>query len=106
MKRIKLRKKNYKISSGIVELIFFLQIDVSFQISDPYRWLEMPDSDETRQFIEAENEITQKFTRNCNEWQKIADKLTTLHNYQKYGTPTRHGNYYYSFMNSGLQNQL
>lgn len=65
----------------------------------------MPDSDETRQFIEKENKITQRFTRNCNEWQKINDKLTALHNYQKYGTPTRHGTYYYSFMNSGLQNQ-
>lgn len=75
------------------------------QVADPYRWLENPDSDETKQFIDAENEITQLFTTNCNEWQKINDKITALMNYPKYGLPRRHGNYYYTSINSGLQNQ-
>ncbi|XP_031639763.1 prolyl endopeptidase-like [Contarinia nasturtii] len=75
------------------------------KVTDPYRWLEEPDSDETKQFIDAENKITQSFLENDGKWQKINKKLTDMWNYDKWSTPERHGKYYFVLRNSGLQNQ-
>ncbi|XP_031619279.1 prolyl endopeptidase-like [Contarinia nasturtii] len=75
------------------------------KIADPYRWLEDPDSEETQQFVEAENKIAQPFLENCDKWQKINEKLTALWNFPKYTVPDRHGKYYFSYQNTGLQNQ-
>ncbi|XP_055295100.1 prolyl endopeptidase-like [Sitodiplosis mosellana] len=75
------------------------------KVADPYRWLEDPDSEETKQFIEAENKVAQSFIEGSGKWHKINKKLTTLWNYPKYSMPWRHGNYYYAYENSGLQNQ-
>lgn len=74
-------------------------------VPDPYRWLEDPDSEETQQYVEATNEIAQPFLENCDHWKKINKKLTALWNYPKYNVPYRHGDYYFSYMNTGLQNQ-
>lgn len=74
-------------------------------VTDPYRWLENPYSDETKQFIDAENEISQSFLAKSGQWQKINEKLTEIWNYTKYIVPQRHGNYYFSYKNTGLQSQ-
>lgn len=76
-----------------------------FQVADPYRWLENPDTDEIKQFIAAENKVSESFLKNCDEWPKINKKLTTVWNYAKYSVPQRQGKYYFSTMNTGLQNQ-
>ena len=76
-----------------------------FKVADPYRWLEDPDSEETKQFIEAENRVAQSFLEGSGKWHKINKKLTSLWNYPKYSMPVRHGNNYYSYENTGLQNQ-
>ncbi|XP_031624415.1 prolyl endopeptidase-like isoform X2 [Contarinia nasturtii] len=75
------------------------------KVLDPYRWLENPDSDETKQFINAENEISRLFLESNDIWPKIKKKLTNFWNYPKYTAPVRHGNYYYFYQNSGLQDQ-
>lgn len=98
-------KNRFSANSSIFGSRISRLFDVYFQVVDPYRWLETPDSDETKTFIDAENEITQLFTKNCDEWQKINEKLTALFNYPKYALPRRHGQYYYTSMNTGLQNQ-
>ncbi|XP_001963120.2 prolyl endopeptidase [Drosophila ananassae] len=74
-------------------------------IKDVYRWLEDPDSAETEEFVNAQNNISRPFLESGDQWKKINEKLTKLWNYPKYGCPYRHGNYYYYFMNTGLQNQ-
>lgn len=76
-----------------------------FKVTDPYRWLEDPDSAETQEFVEQQNKVTQPYLEDCEEWAKINKKLTTLWNYPKYSVPDRHGDYYFSYMNTGLQNQ-
>lgn len=75
------------------------------QIADPYRWLEDPDSEETKQYVDAENKVAQPFLESCDQWKKINEKLTGIWDYPKYNVPDRHGKYYFTYTNTGLQNQ-
>ncbi|XP_016963113.1 prolyl endopeptidase [Drosophila biarmipes] len=76
-----------------------------YRIRDVYRWLEDPDSVETQRFVNAQNNISQPFLERCEEWESINAKLTKMWNFPKYGCPMRHGDFYYYFKNTGLQNQ-
>ncbi|GAQ82840.1 Prolyl oligopeptidase family protein [Klebsormidium nitens] len=75
------------------------------QIADPYRWLENPDDAETKAFVDAQNEVTQKFLSECETREKFRERMTALYNYPKYGTPFRRGSKYFYFKNTGLQAQ-
>ena len=75
------------------------------KVADPYRWLEDPDSDETRAWIEAENKITFDWLGEIRERNRIKKRLTKLWNYEKYGTPSKRGGRYFFRKNDGLQNQ-
>ncbi|XP_053958448.1 prolyl endopeptidase [Anastrepha ludens] len=74
------------------------------KVTDGYRWLEDPDSAETKEFIEKQNKISRSFIEEGDERSRILKKLTKLWNYPKYSCPTKHGDYYYFFVNTGLQN--
>jgi prolyl oligopeptidase len=75
------------------------------KVADPYRWLENPDSPESRQWIEAENKVTFGFLEKIPEREKIKTRLTELWNYERYGVPFKQGNRYFLTRNDGLQNQ-
>lgn len=75
------------------------------ELFDFYRWLENPNTDETRQFIENQNKISRNFIEAGSDRHRIEMKLTKLWNYPKYSCPTKHGDYYYFYANTGLQNQ-
>uniref|UniRef100_A0A0A1XGV8 Prolyl endopeptidase n=1 Tax=Zeugodacus cucurbitae TaxID=28588 RepID=A0A0A1XGV8_ZEUCU len=75
------------------------------EVSDVYRWLEDPNADETKIFIENQNKISRKFIEEGSDRDRIEKKLTRLWNYPKYSCPTKHGKYYYFYVNTGLQNQ-
>ncbi|MCC5640482.1 prolyl oligopeptidase family protein [Nostoc sp. CHAB 5844] len=74
-------------------------------VADPYRWLENPDSDETKAWIEAENKITFGFLGEIYARDKIKQRLTKLWDYEKYSVPFKEGDRYFYFKNDGLQNQ-
>ncbi|KAF5281223.1 hypothetical protein FQR65_LT14816 [Abscondita terminalis] len=74
-------------------------------VSDPYRWLENPDAEETIDFVNKQNAITNPYINNCIYKDIINTKLTNLWNYPKVSTPFLRGSKYYQFRNSGLQNQ-
>ncbi|MCI0523804.1 MAG: prolyl oligopeptidase family serine peptidase, partial [Acidobacteria bacterium] len=75
------------------------------KVADPYRWLEDPDSADSRGWIEAQNKLTFSFLDKIPERAKIKDRLTRLWNYEKYGPPFKEGGRYFYFKNDGLQNQ-
>ncbi len=74
-------------------------------IKDPYRWLEDPDSEETKNWIEAENKVTFAYLNEISAKGRIKQRLTKLWDYEKYGIPFKEGDNYFYFKNDGLQNQ-
>jgi len=75
------------------------------RVPDPYRWLEDPDSPESRAWIEAQNRLTAAYLAEIPARAALRERLTKLWNYPKYGTPFRKARRYFFFKNDGLQNQ-
>ncbi|KAJ3186931.1 hypothetical protein HDU85_006968 [Gaertneriomyces sp. JEL0708] len=76
-----------------------------YDVPDPYRWLEDPDSPETQEFVEAQNKTFFQFIEKNPYREQFKEKLTNLWNYEKFGCPFKRGDNYYYFHNSGLQPQ-
>ncbi|MBD2678509.1 MULTISPECIES: prolyl oligopeptidase family protein [Nostoc] len=74
-------------------------------VADPYRWLENPDSPETRVWIESQNQVTFGYLGEISAREKIKQRLTKLWDYEKYSIPFKEGEQYFYFKNDGLQNQ-
>jgi prolyl oligopeptidase len=74
-------------------------------VADPYRWLEDLESEATKNWVEAENEVTFNYLHQIPIRQNIQDRLTQLWDYEKYSIPWREGDRYFYFKNDGLQNQ-
>ncbi|MAW59264.1 MAG: S9 family peptidase [Planctomycetes bacterium] len=83
------------------------QVDVyhGVEVSDPYRWLEDLDGPATREWIEAQNELTYSYLDEIPFRSAIRDRLEELWNYEKFGTPREEGGRYFYSYNDGLQNQ-
>ncbi|MEG3898261.1 MULTISPECIES: prolyl oligopeptidase family serine peptidase [unclassified Microcoleus] len=75
------------------------------KVSDPYRWLENPDSEETQAWVEAQNAVTFGYLNEIPAREKIKQRLTQLWDYEKYGIPFKQGDRYFYYKNDGLQNQ-
>jgi prolyl oligopeptidase len=75
------------------------------KVADPYRWLEDPDSDQSRNWIESENQITASYLQNIPVRETLKQRLTELWDYEKYSSPFKQGEHYFYFKNDGLQNQ-
>lgn len=75
------------------------------KVADPYRWLEDPDAPETRQWIEAQNQLTFDYLSQIPQRAAIQQRLTNLWDFEKYGIPFKQGDRYFYSKNDGLQNQ-
>ena len=75
------------------------------KVADPYRWLEDPDSPETRAWIAAQNRTTRAFLDAIPERPAIRERLEELWNYERWTAPVRKGGRLFFAHNDGLQNQ-
>ncbi|MEM8720319.1 MAG: prolyl oligopeptidase family serine peptidase [Cyanobacteria bacterium P01_G01_bin.39] len=75
------------------------------EVKDPYRWLEDPDSDATKAWVESQNKVTTAYLETIPAREEIKQRLTQLWNYEKYSSPFKRGQKYFYFRNDGLQNQ-
>lgn len=74
-------------------------------VEDPYRWLEDDNSEETSEWVKAQNEVTFAYLNKLPYRDEIRNRLTELINYPRYSTPFKEAGKYYFFKNDGLQNQ-
>ena len=83
------------------------QVDDYFgrKVADPYRWLEDDNSPETAAWVEAQNKVTFDYLAKIPAREPLKARLTTLWNFERYGTPSREGEFYIFARNDGLQNQ-
>ncbi|MGK7897760.1 MAG: prolyl oligopeptidase family protein [Xenococcus sp. (in: cyanobacteria)] len=75
------------------------------EVKDPYRWLEDPDSEATKAWVTAQNQVTTAYLSQIPSRETIKSRLTQLWNYEKYSSPFKRGDHYFYFKNDGLQNQ-
>ncbi len=74
------------------------------EVVDNYRWLEDDRSKETEAWVKAQNEVTYGYLDKISYRNQLKDRLTSLWNYEKIGSPYTEGAYTYYSKNDGLQN--
>ena len=75
------------------------------KVADPYRWLEDDNSEETKAWVKAQNEVTSGFLKAIPQRAKIRARLEKAWNYERTGVPFEQGGQWFFNRNSGLQNQ-
>jgi len=77
------------------------------KVDDPYRWLEddVRKSTDVKDWVEAENKITDAYLAGIPQRESIKKMLTELWNYERYSAPFKIGGKYFFYKNNGLQNQ-
>ncbi|WNG21945.1 S9 family peptidase [Cystobacter fuscus] len=75
------------------------------KVADPYRWLENPDSPESRQWIEAQNQLTFGYLEKIPLRSRLKQRMTELWDYERFSVPWKQGSRYFFFRNDGLQSQ-
>ena len=75
------------------------------EVADPYRWLEESRSDETQQWIAAQNKLSKNYLSAIPYRPAIRQRLTELWHSPQFGIPERHGDRLFFFHNDGGHNQ-
>jgi prolyl oligopeptidase len=75
------------------------------EVADPYRWLEDPDSESTREWVNAQNDLSRSWLEGIPHRKPIRERLTTLWNNERFGVPNERGGRYFYTYNDGLKNQ-
>ncbi len=67
------------------------QVDVyhGVQVADPYRWLEEMDSEETRSWMKAEDDLTVGFCRDVPGYHLLRDRIEAIRVFDRYGRPVK-----------------
>ncbi|KAE9620954.1 hypothetical protein Lal_00019304 [Lupinus albus] len=75
------------------------------KIHDPYRWLENPDAEEVKEFVQKQVQLTDSVLKKCDTRTKLHEKITKLFDHPRYVAPFRRADKYFYFHNTGLQPQ-
>src|SRR5262245_10464299 len=71
-------------------------------VPDPYRWLEQRDSDETKDWLKAQDELIQRQLAGTHARAAIRARLTELAQTDSYGVPRKaNGRYFYTYTAAG-----
>jgi len=83
------------------------QVDDYFgtKVKDPYRWLEDDNSEETKAWVQEQNQVTNKYLSAIPYRDSIKERLTNVWNFPKQTVPFRNKDKIFYFTNTGLQNQ-
>ncbi|MEL6718662.1 MAG: prolyl oligopeptidase family serine peptidase [Bacteroidota bacterium] len=74
-------------------------------VGDPYRWLEDDRSEETGEWVKAQNKVTSGYLEQIPYREAIEERYAELFNYPKLSSPFKVGEYYFFYKKEGLQNQ-
>lgn len=74
-------------------------------VADPYRWLEDDNSAETKAWVIAQNQVTDKFLEAMPQRLPARRIYTELYNFERFGIPFKEGGRYFWSRNDGLQQQ-
>lgn len=74
-------------------------------VADPFRWLENPDDQNTKAFIQEQNQSTFAYLHALPVRDNLRNRLETLWNFPRRQSPGRAGAAYYWSKSDGLQNQ-
>ncbi|MCU0384088.1 MAG: prolyl oligopeptidase family serine peptidase [Cyclobacteriaceae bacterium] len=74
-------------------------------VPDPYRWLENDTTQQTADWVKAQNEVTFGYLNNIPYRDAIKKRLEKIFNYERLSAPFQEGEFYYFYKNDGLQNQ-
>ncbi|KAK6939279.1 Peptidase S9A, N-terminal domain [Dillenia turbinata] len=74
-------------------------------VPDPYRWLEDPDAEEVKDFVEEQVKLTESVLSKCETREKLREKITKLFDFPRYDAPFKKGDKYFYSHNTGLQAQ-
>lgn len=75
------------------------------KVADPYRWLEDPESEETKQWIQQMNEKSDEYFSATTTREEDKEKLEELWDYPKFSVPRIVNKRLFYQRNDGLQNQ-
>lgn len=75
------------------------------KVSDPYRWLEDPSSEDTIKWTKYQNKKTEQYLQSHPDYSSIKKRITELSQYETYTIPQKIGDYYYFHKNDGTNNQ-
>jgi prolyl oligopeptidase len=74
-------------------------------VPDPYRWLEDPSSNESKAWVEAQNQVTFAYLNDIPMRDILKQRITQFWNHEKYSIPSQKAGRYFYLKNDGLQNQ-
>lgn len=74
-------------------------------IADPYRWLEDDKSEETAEWVAAQNKVTFEYLNQIPFRENVKNRLTKIWDYPKYSVTFKKGERYFYYFNTGMQNQ-
>ena len=74
-------------------------------VPDPYRWMEEIDSEETREWIAAQNELTAGYLSGIPVREPIRRRVRKLWDFERFGVPQQRNGRLFFTRNDGLQNQ-
>ncbi|RWW43811.1 hypothetical protein BHE74_00050511, partial [Ensete ventricosum] len=75
------------------------------RVADPYRWLEDPDAEEVKEFVERQGALTDSVLARCEERERLRRQITAFFDHPRYSTPFKRRGKYFYYHNTGLQAQ-